>query len=253
MTTFAPTILRYDSLPSTNSEVAHQAQRGSPEGLCIVAGEQTAGRGRLQRHWISPAGAGLYLSVLLRPRVDITLWSLIPLFAALAVHDALLESCALRTDIKWPNDILFDGRKLCGILAETIETNAGRAVVVGIGINLTMEAFPVDLKEVAISIDAATGKSPDAESLLQSLIRLLARRYEMFQGADGAAGVIREWSNCSSFATGKKVSVANGGEAFTGVTRGLESDGGLRVETDAGQIRIVRAGDVTMVRPGTDT
>jgi BirA family biotin operon repressor/biotin-[acetyl-CoA-carboxylase] ligase len=246
--TFHTNILRFDSLPSTNSEAARHAQQGSSEGLCVVAGEQTAGRGRLQRRWISPAGAGLYFSVLLRPRIEPFLWSLIPLMAALAVHEALAESCALQTDIKWPNDILAAELKLCGILAETIETDAGRAVIVGIGINLTMEAFPVELRNVATSIDAATGKTPETETILQSLIGAFARRYEMFQTANGPGDIIRDWSNRSTYAQGKKVSIVNGSETFAGVTRGLESDGALRVETDTGEIKVVRAGDVTSVR-----
>ncbi len=168
--------------------------------------------------------------------------------AGLAVHDALAESCELQTDIKWPNDILFAGRKLCGILAETVETWIGRAVIVGIGINLTREAFPVELRDVAISIDAATGKQSEAETILQSLIRALARRYEVFQAPGGPAEVIGEWSRRSSYAKGKRVSIANGSETFAGVTQGLESDGALRIETDSGEIRVVRAGDVTSVR-----
>src|SRR6266851_2526497 len=153
METLEPKILRFDSLPSTNTEAARQAMQGAKEGLCIVAREQTAGRGRLQRQWVSPAGAGLYFSIVLRPRIDASLWSLIPLMAALAVHDALMQACKVETDIKWPNDILFAEKKLCGILAETIDTDGGRAAIVGIGINLTAEAFPAALREVAISVD----------------------------------------------------------------------------------------------------
>ena len=110
-----PTILRFDSLPSTNTEAARQAARGAPEGLCVVAREQTAGRGRRERSWVSPKDAGLYLSVVLRPSFEARLWPLVTLAAALAVRDALAASCALDTDIKWPNDLLASGRKLCGI------------------------------------------------------------------------------------------------------------------------------------------
>jgi BirA family biotin operon repressor/biotin-[acetyl-CoA-carboxylase] ligase len=248
MITFQPRVLRFASLPSTNTEAARLAEQGAEEGLCILAGEQTAGRGRLQRQWISPAGAGLYFSILLRPPLSTSPWSLIPLLAALAVHDALKDSCALQTDIKWPNDILFADQKLCGILAETIETDTGRAVIVGIGINLTSDAFPVVLRDVATSIAAAAGKPPDVESLLQSLIQALGRRYEMFLAPDGPLEVILEWSKRSSYARGKTVSVTNGSETFSAVTQGLESDGALRVQTDAGEIKLVRAGDVTSVR-----
>ncbi|MCU1268400.1 MAG: biotin/acetyl-CoA-carboxylase ligase [Acidobacteria bacterium] len=247
---FNPKILRFASLPSTNTEAARLAQQGALEGVAVVAKEQTAGRGRLERQWASPAGSGLYFSIILRPRVDLSVWSLIPLLAALAVHDALVESCALKTEIKWPNDILFDDRKLCGILAETIETARGRAVILGIGINLNSAAFPEELREVAISIKDAIGKEIDQEAVLQSLVQALANRYELFQEVDGAAGIIQEWSKLSDYANGKQVSVRSAAETFDGITRGLESDGALRVETEAGEIRIVRAADVTSVRPG---
>src|SRR3977135_1748399 len=104
MSSFLPTVLRFQSLPSTNTEAARLSLEGADEGLCIVAAEQTAGRGRLQRQWISPAGAGLYLSLLFRPQIDTAPWSLIPLLTALAVHDALTETCAIEIDIKLPND-----------------------------------------------------------------------------------------------------------------------------------------------------
>src|SRR5205085_4230627 len=148
-----------------------------PAGLCIVAREQTAGRGRHARAWVSPKDAGLYFSIVLRPRLDAQLWPLLTLAAALAVRAALNEACALTPDIKWPNDLLWGERKLCGILAEVCETERGRACVVGIGINLTDEAFPPDLRTRATSIAAATGRTPDREALLSALVRHLATHY----------------------------------------------------------------------------
>jgi BirA family transcriptional regulator, biotin operon repressor / biotin---[acetyl-CoA-carboxylase] ligase len=245
---FQPTIIRFDSLPSTNDEAARQALRGAAEGLCIVAREQTAGRGRLQRTWISPPGAGLYFSIVLRPRIVTDAWTLLPLMAGLAVHDSLLDACDLQTDIKWPNDILADGRKLGGILAETVETDSGRAVIIGIGVNITSRAFPSELRGVATSIEEAGGQTIDAETLLQSLIESLVARYELLQSSRGPEEIRSRWTKRSSYAEGKRVQVAGSSESFDGVTRGLESDGALRVETDAGEIRIVHAGDVTFVR-----
>jgi BirA family transcriptional regulator, biotin operon repressor / biotin---[acetyl-CoA-carboxylase] ligase len=241
-------ILRFDSLPSTNLEAARRAIEGAAEGLCVVSSEQTAGRGRLQRQWISPKGAGLYLSVVLRPRINQSSWPLITLAAALAVHDALLEAYSLKTDIKWPNDILSNNRKLCGILAETVDTTVGRALVLGIGINLTSSAFPPEVHEIATSVQLETGKIPDLETILRSLIIALERRYEMLQSVRGGEAILREWSIRSSYASGKRIRVADGKEIFEGTTRGLESDGALRVETDEGEIRTVRAGDVTELR-----
>jgi BirA family biotin operon repressor/biotin-[acetyl-CoA-carboxylase] ligase len=248
ITRLTPTILRFESLPSTNTEAARQAALGAPEGLCVVAREQTAGRGRQQRAWASPKDAGLYFSVVLRPRLDAREWPLVTLAAALAVRDALTEACALETDIKWPNDLLASGRKLCGILAETVETPPGRAVVVGIGVNLNNRAFPPEILETATSVEEQTGSAPDVERLLASLTRSLARHYETLQSAGGAAETVREWELYSSFARGRRVRVALAEETFEGTTRGLEPDGALRVETDDGEIRIVRAGDVMAVR-----
>lgn len=246
MTILRPTILHFDSLPSTNTEAARHAQQGAAEGLTIVAGEQTAGRGRLDRRWVSPAGAGLYTSIILRPRFASRLWSLIPLMAALAVHDALEESCRLKVDIKWPNDILVHERKLCGILAETLETPSGRAVVLGIGINLTGEAFPHELRDAATSVEDATGNFVPGETVLESLLRAVASHYS--QIADDGSKIVSEWMARSTYAYDKRILVTSDGDQFSGMTRGLESDGALRVETETGDIRIVHAGDVTSVR-----
>ncbi|HEV7890342.1 MAG TPA: biotin--[acetyl-CoA-carboxylase] ligase [Pyrinomonadaceae bacterium] len=249
---FTPTILRFDSLPSTNTEAARQASLGAGEGLCVVAREQTAGRGRRERAWASPKDSGLYLSVVLRPRTDAREWPLITLAAAVAARDALEEACALQTDIKWPNDLLASGRKLCGILAETAESAAGRAVVLGVGINLNNRAFPPEILAAATSVEEQTGRAPDTERLLSALTRQLARRYEELHTREGAALILREWETRSSYAHDRRVRVALAEEIFEGITRGLEPDGALRVETDAGRTRIVRAGDVTAVRAVTN-
>ncbi len=243
-----PIILRFDSLPSTNTEAARQAAGGAPEGLCVVAREQTAGRGRRERAWASPKDAGLYFSIVLRPRLDAKDWPLITLAAALAVRDALEEACGLRSDIKWPNDLLAGEKKLCGILAETFETRAGRACVVGIGINLNDRAFPEEIEGAATSVEAQTGAAPDVETLLHSLTHSLTRHYEQLHAEGGAARVVHEWETRSSYAHDRRVRVSLASETFDGTTRGLEPDGALRVETDAREIRIVRAGDVHALR-----
>lgn len=241
-------VLRFDSLASTNTEAARQAERGACEGLCVVAREQTAGRGRQERVWSSPLDAGLYFSIVLRPRIAPKIWPLITFAAALAVSDALKEACALETDIKWPNDICAQERKLCGILAETVETETGRAVILGIGINLNNRAFPPELLDVATSVEALTNTKIDAETLLHALTRSLSVRYDALQETDGPALILSEWTARSSYAEGKRVRVALGEEILEGVTRGLESDGALRVETNGGEIRTVRAGDVRTLR-----
>jgi len=242
------TILRFGSLPSTNTEAAGQAMSGAAQGLCVVAREQTAGRGRRQRGWVSPPDAGLYFSIVLRPRLEISRWPLLTLMAAVAVRETLQECCAIKADIKWPNDLLVDNLKLCGILAETVETPQGRAVVVGIGINLSEHALPPEVREYATSVAAASGRVPDTETLVRVLARHLSRRYAQLHETGGPAEILREWSSHSSYGEGKRVRVSMGEEVIEGVTRGLEPDGALRVETATGEINIVRAGDVTAVR-----
>lgn len=248
MSKLVPQILRFESLPSTNEEVASRAAAGAPEGLCVVAAEQTAGRGRMQRAWISPKNAGLYFSILLRPQFAQENWPLLTLMAAVVVHDALLNSYGLQTDIKWPNDILVNEKKLCGILAETVETPHGRAVVVGIGINLSSGSFPVELVAMATDVESVLKQRPDVEIVLQALVNSLVSYYQLLQLSGGADQLIKKWRERSSYATGKHVKVALGEETLLGVTRGLESDGALRIETTNGELKTIRAGDVAAVR-----
>lgn len=244
---FIPTILRFESLPSTNLEAARRATEGAPEGLCVVAAEQTSGRGRLGRQWLSPKGAGLYFSMVLRPALPQSSWPLLTLMAAVAVHDALLEGCGLQTDIKWPNDIVAGEKKLCGILAETVDAAGGNALVLGIGINLTEHSFPPELEGVATSIQGISEGPVDYELILQTLVKNLSAWYGEFQ-MKPAGNLAEEWCARSSYCKGKRVTVADGNGTFEGTTKGLESDGGLVVELDNGDQKVIRAADISSVR-----
>ena len=245
VTILKPKVLRFESLPSTNTELARLASEGGPEGVSVVAEEQTAGRGRLQRAWSSPRGAGLYFSILLRPKIPQNYWPLITLMAAIAVGDALRAAADVETDIKWPNDLLSGERKVCGILAEAIDTPAGRAVILGIGINLTQNAFPPELANVATSVAEASGRAVDREQILTALLEALCRWYPLLENP---ARIVDTWSNRSSYAIGKLVQVSNGDDVWQGTTCGVEPDGALRLRTSSGEIKLVRAGDVYSVR-----
>jgi BirA family transcriptional regulator, biotin operon repressor / biotin---[acetyl-CoA-carboxylase] ligase len=248
MTLLKPRVLRFESLPSTNTELARLASEGADEGTSIVADEQTAGRGRLHRPWSSPKGAGLYFSMLLRPAIPQDCWPLITFAAALAVADALYEASGLQTDIKWPNDLLSGERKICGILAEAIDTPAGRAVIVGIGVNLTQHAFPAELVGIATSVSEATGRAAEREMILDALLPALSRWYSLLHEPGGREKIVAAWSSRSSYANGKLVQVNNGDEVWQGITSGIEPDGALRLKMPSGQIKFVRAGDVLSVR-----
>jgi BirA family biotin operon repressor/biotin-[acetyl-CoA-carboxylase] ligase len=167
--------------------------------------------------------------------------------ASLAVGDAL-QDAGVTTDIKWPNDLLSGERKICGILAEAVETPAGRAVIVGIGINLTAAAYPAELAAVATSVAEAAGRPPERETILAALQSALARWYSLLHDSEGLEKIVAAWASRSSYASGKLVTVANGDEVWQGITRGIESDGALRLETESEGIKLARAGDVS-IRP----
>lgn len=240
-------ILRFDTLDSTNSEAAKHARLGAEEGLCIVARQQTAGRGRQGRAWVSDKDAGLYLSIVFRPRFDPRSFSLVTLMAGVAVYDTLKE-LGSGPDIKWVNDLLIDEKKISGILAETVETPTELAVVVGIGINLTSRSFPPEITETATSIEAETGKTLSSDELSTALIRYLIYFYDMLSGENGAAEIVGHWRQRSSYFIGKHVRVTLHNDVFEGTTDGLEENGGLRVKTRDGSVTIVQAGDVERIR-----
>lgn len=242
------TILRFDSIGSTNTEALKQAKMGAPEGLCVVARKQTDGRGRHGRIWISERDAGLFFSIVLRPVIENRFLPLITLMTAVAVFDSLVELYRLKPDIKWANDIHVANRKIGGILAEMNETNKNLSVVVGVGVNLKSTNFPPQLGEIATSIEEETGRKRDAEELFENLTGKISRFYEMLRSANGATKVCGEWTRRSSYAFGKNVRVRLANETFTGTTRGIEENGALRVETENGETRIVQAGDVEMLR-----
>ncbi|MFN2578519.1 MAG: biotin--[acetyl-CoA-carboxylase] ligase [Pyrinomonadaceae bacterium] len=244
---FDPEIRRFESIDSTNLEAIRQAKAGAAEGVCVIARTQTAGRGRLDRKWHSPKDAGLYFSVILRPKLEKNVWPLITLMAALAVSDSIMKACAVETDIKWPNDICANDRKICGILAETVETHSGAAAVLGIGINLTADRL-AEIPAEATAIELVAGGQVDPEIILEQLLRSIGDGYELLQTVEGPEHIIREWCAHSSYAFDRLVSVSLEGDSFQGVTRGLESDGALRVETADGKIKVIRAGDVTALR-----
>ena len=242
------TILRFDSLPSTNTEAAHQVKRGANEGLCVVAKQQTEGRGRHGRVWISPENAGLYFSIVLRPKLEIRFLPLLTLMSAVAVFDVLQELYGLKPDIKWANDVLVHDKKICGILAETAETNLGLAVVVGIGINLQSANFPPELRKIATSIAEEIKQPPNLENLLENLTNKFSSYYQVLQGENGAAEIRQEWTRRSTYAFGREVKVILENETMFGTTRGIEQNGALRVETENGEIKVIHAAEVTKLR-----
>jgi len=238
-------VLHFDSLASTNTEAIEQAKRGSDEGLCVIAREQTGGRGRHGRIWTSQKNAGLYFSIVLRPRIEARYTSLITLMSGIAVND-LLAGYDLTPDIKWVNDILIGEKKICGILAEAVETPSGQAVIVGIGLNVHFSDIPDQLAN-ATSLDAEGIKVAFGQ-LEQDLVKYLSFWYARLCDDGGHALIIDEWRRRSSYFAGKPVRVTLTDSVFDGITDGLEETGALRVKLSDGSITTIHAGDVERLR-----
>lgn len=216
--------------------------------MCIVADQQTAGRGRHGRTWISEKDAGLYFSIVLHPKIETKFLPLLTLMTSVVVYETLQELYKLKPDIKWSNDVLINEKKISGILAETTETKKGSAVIVGIGINLTSKHFPAELSESATSIEQETDQTPNLDELLNSLTQFLKYFYNIFQNEKGAENIREEWKQRSSYFSGKDVRVNLGNEVLYGKTCGLEENGALRITTKTGEIKIIQAGDVEKLR-----
>jgi BirA family biotin operon repressor/biotin-[acetyl-CoA-carboxylase] ligase len=240
------TILRFDKIDSTNTEAINQAKRGADEGLCILAREQTAGRGRHGRTWVSEKDAGLFFSLVLRPKIETRLLPLITLMTAVAVHQSIETAFKIECDIKWVNDIYIGGKKVCGILAETVETEKSLAVIVGIGINLKSSNFPPELTETATSIETETGAVPKVEKFLPILTSYLEKYCDLLYA--NPEQIRQGWSARSSYAFGKTVKIKLENETIYGITRGIEENGALRLELENGKIKIIHTGDVEQIR-----
>jgi len=241
-------ILRFDRLDSTNLEALRQARKGAEEGTVVVATQQTAGRGRQGRGWISPKDSGLYLTIVLRPKLDTAHLPLISIAASIAVHDTL-AGIGVEPDIKWPNDILVGEKKICGILAETTDTSNGLVVVVGIGINLTSGDFSPELADSATSIEDELPASFSRMELESLLLQQFKDFYEQLCRPTGPAEIVEEWSRRSTYANGKSVNVTFSSEAIMGITDGLEPNGALRVRANDGDVKLIHAGDIERLRP----
>ena len=233
---------------STNRVAMELAYAGEEEGAVILAEAQTEGRGRAGRKWHSEQGTGLYVTLLLRPRLSPVQAPLLTMLAGVSLHSAILAQTGLNTELKWPNDILIDGKKLGGILTEMhAEPSQVRFVIVGIGLNVNQEKFPAELASIATSLRTESGKSHSRLELLVRLLREFETDYNRFL-REGPSYVVGRFAEVSQFADGKRVRVDTGRDTYSGRTAGLSSDGLLLVKKDDGDTVTVVAGDVSEVR-----
>ncbi|MFY9556476.1 MAG: biotin--[acetyl-CoA-carboxylase] ligase [Blastocatellia bacterium] len=237
--------LRFETVSSTNDVARELAASGTPEGLCVISREQTAGRGSQGRSWVSTRCSGLYFSVILRPEINAAKGMVLTLAAAVAVAETLKLDFNVNADIKWPNDVLASGRKICGILVESaIEGDRLQYAVMGIGVNISHSAFPAEIENSATSLLVETGRSIEPEQFLEPLLERLQYWYQATI-VDGAR-VIARWEELSSYARGCAVRVATREDSIEGVTRGLAKGGALIVEMLSGETREIISGEVTL-------
>jgi len=244
-TIFGKQIHHYYKIGSTNSEAMESASAGAPEGSVFVAEEQTAGRGRGAHQWDSAPSAGVYCSVVLRPTLPPSEALILSLAAGLAVHAALQQvDSRLVPDLKWPNDLLIEGRKFCGILTEmNAEVTRVRYLVVGIGINVNQTEFPDDLRHSATSLRLATGSEWSRVELCAALLKSLEREYrDLLQKRGARESILLRFQERSSSVRGRQVRVEEN-DGFEGVTEGLDPRGFLQVRTAQG-VRTVLSGTV---------
>jgi BirA family transcriptional regulator, biotin operon repressor / biotin---[acetyl-CoA-carboxylase] ligase len=235
--------------PSTNGALAARAREGAPEGLVLVTEHQTAGRGRLDRTWVTPPRAALTFSVLLRPAVDDRRWPWLPLLTGVAVVEAVRAAGGPPCSLKWPNDVLAGGRKVAGLLAERVEGGGAPAAVLGIGLNVAQEEHELPV-ETATSL-LAEGAVVDRTALLVELLGALRRWCSTWSAAGGdpvACGLAAAYQE-ACVTVGQEVRVLlPSGAPLEGRAVAVDPDGALLV--DAGDRRVaVNAGDVVHVRP----
>ena len=241
---FGKRIHHFFKVDSTNRVALELAHAGEPEGAVVLAEEQTAGRGRAGRTWHSERAVGIYVTLVLRPKLAPVQAPLLTMMAGLSAYTAIQAHSGLVADLKWPNDLLIGGKKVGGILTEMhAEPGQVRFVIVGIGLNVNQEKFPAELGSLATSLRIESGRPQSRLELLVRLLREFENDYNEFL-REGSASVIDRFTKVSSYAQGKRVRVSNGKDAFTGVTAGLGPEGLLQVQRDSGQVTTVIAGDV---------
>lgn len=234
---------------STNRVATELARKDAPEGSVVIADAQTAGRGRLERKWHSPAGCNLYFSLVLRPEVTAGQAPQLALIAGVSVCRAITRMFpGLNPRAKWPNDVYLKNRKLAGILCSMVsEMERVRYLIVGIGINVNVTEFPPELAELATSVRAATGREACRPALLATVLNELEQAYGQWQSS-GLKSFLKEWRQISYLA-GRQVEVEIMNKCVAGTVLGLSASGALRLRDRQGAEHEIVGGDVTIKQP----
>lgn len=234
-------VIYLDSVDSTNTYMKSLAAQGSPHGSLVVARQQTGGRGRLGRSFVSPPG-GLYMSMLWRPQLSPEQAARLSCAVAIALCRALEESCGVSPDIKWPNDLLLGGKKLCGILSEALwQPDGSFCLIIGCGININAESFPGELAATATSLYLETGRRFEPEGLAESIIPRLDGIYDSW-GTEGAAFLPEYRRRCVT--PGKDVLIDQAGQRLKVRALAIDEDYSLRIRWPDGRLEKKSFGEI---------
>ena len=191
-------IVYFDATDSTNAQAKRLAEAHAPHGTLVVSDRQDGGKGRRGRSWASPSGVGIWMSLILRPKIDPSLASMLTLVAALAVRKGILEETGLSPLIKWPNDLVLNGKKICGILTEmSTELMEIQYVITGIGINVNQKEFPPEIRDTATSLSLEAGRSFRRSSLIAAILKAFEKDYEAFLKTGDLSLLLEEYKRLS--------------------------------------------------------
>ena len=241
-------IVYFRETDSTNVRAKDLASHGAPEGTVVVAEGQTKGRGRRGRSWFSPAGEGIYTSIILKPAISPHEAPGLTLMASVAVAETLMSMTSLKVNIKWPNDILINGRKIAGILTE-ISTEMDRIdyVIIGVGINVNTpsEGLPSDIKDIATSIFMETNKPFPRIALIRAYLEWLEIYYETFK-TKGLDPILNRWKSLADI-IGRRIRVDMIDRVRTGKVLDIDREGFLMIRGRKGTVERIMSGDVTLL------
>jgi BirA family biotin operon repressor/biotin-[acetyl-CoA-carboxylase] ligase len=243
--TFGKNLILLDKVASTQEHLRMLANEGAPEGTLVIAEQQTEGRGRMGRQWLSPPGKGIWMSLLLRPQIPLHQIPQLTLLAAVAMHRAITRVTNLEIGIKWPNDLLAGGKKISGILMESAAEEARvKYIIAGIGIsvNLDEEDFPPEIRSKATSLKMAAGREIDRPELIAAVLGDFEKLYELYQ-QEGFSPIRTLWE-MNAVTLGKEAVLATSKGTVEGVPISLDDTGGLRVQLADGQIQVFYSADV---------
>lgn len=236
----------WEETDSTNTQARKMAEAGAEAGTLVVAERQLSGKGRRGRSWASPSGSGIWMSLILRPQIEPSSASCLTLVAALAVAAGIEDACGVRAKIKWPNDLVISGRKICGILTEmSTEGTSIKYVVVGIGINVNTAGFPEEICKTATSLYLETGQVMDRSPMVACIMKRMEEYYDRFLETTDLSGLKEEYERKLAN-LGRQVTVLDPRGEYRGRCLGINSEGELLVEREDGTVSPVLSGEVSV-------